>query len=173
MQIEARIDQHPDIAQLLTLWAQRGSSVIRGNMLVLPIERSLLYLKPIYLQAETGDLPELVRVIAAFGDEIAMHPTLDEALRAVIRGDAAAVDTAPPPSLTDVVLNGDGEPPLAGLPAPGLPGVSEVGEDPAVGPGMPGTEADGPSAGGEDVRGLAEEALSLYERAQERLQAGD
>ncbi len=112
MQIEARIDQHPDIAQLLTLWAQRGSSVIRGNMLVLPIERSLLYLKPIYLQAETGDLPELVRVIAAFGDQLAMHPTLEGALRAVIGGEAAG------PRAESVA---DGAPP--GETTPSLPGA--------------------------------------------------
>lgn len=164
MQIEARIDQHPDISQLLTLWAQLGSSVIRGNMLVLPIERSLLYLKPIYLQAETGDLPELVRVIAAFGDEIAMHPTLEQALRAVVRGDTVAVDTAPPPTLTD-------EQGLAGLPGGtdgGVlgPGNGEIPKAPSdVGSAAPPVPAE--------VQTLAQEALQLYELAQERLQAGD
>ncbi len=158
MQIEARIDQHPDIAQLLTLWAQRGSSVIRGNMLVLPIERSLLYLKPIYLQAETGDLPELVRVIAAFGDDIAMHPTLEQALRAVILG-GAAVDASPPEA-------------LAGTPAASPDTGGPSGMD-----GVPGTQAPPQSSADGDADGvggaLALEALALYEQARERLQAGD
>lgn len=161
MQIEARIDQHPEISQLLTLWAQRGSSVIRGNMLVLPIERSLLYLKPIYLQAETGDLPELVRVIAAFGDDIAMHPTLEDALRAVIVGDAEAVDLGPPGSLEGV---------SEAVPDAGDDGVpARDAPRPSAGPPTPGRPGDGGVPG----HGLAEEALSWYELALERLQAGD
>lgn len=155
MQIEARIDQHPEIAQLLTLWAQRGSSVIRGNMLVLPIERSLLYLKPIYLQAETGELPELVRVIAAFGDDIAMHPTLEEALRAVIVG-GAAVDATPPDAVDQ----------LRPEPSQGdVGGTEQIGELPAV--PLP------PFAPTGEMAELAAEALSLYEQARQRLQDGD
>lgn len=155
MQIEARIDQHPEIAQLLTLWAQRGSSVIRGNMLVLPIERSLLYLKPIYLQAETGELPELVRVIAAFGDDIAMHPTLEEALRAVIVG-GAAVDATPPDAVDQ----------LRPEPSQGdVGGTEQIGELPAV--PLP------PFAQTGEMAELAAEALSLYEQARQRLQDGD
>lgn len=150
MQIEARIDQHPDISQLLTLWAQRGSQVIRGNMLVLPVERSLLYLKPIYLQAETGDLPELVRVIAAFGDEIAWHPTLMGALEAVLPGAPAGADAA------RAVPDG-----LAGEAPPSVPAGLEERPEPAE--AMIGT----------GLEQLAQEALLLYEQARERLAVGD
>jgi uncharacterized membrane protein (UPF0182 family) len=59
-QIEARIDQTPEISEQLTLWSQQGSRVIRGNLLVIPIEESLMYVEPIYLRAEQGELPELV-----------------------------------------------------------------------------------------------------------------
>lgn len=82
-QIESRIDQDSDISQLLSLWSQRGSRVIRGNLLVIPIERSILYVEPLYLQAETSELPELKRVIVGYGGQIVMRETLDQALNAV------------------------------------------------------------------------------------------
>ena len=79
-QIEARIDQNPEISQQLTLWSQKGSRVIRGDLLVIPIERSLLYVEPVYLRAEQGELPELRRVIVAYANQIVMEETLDAAL---------------------------------------------------------------------------------------------
>jgi len=82
-QIEARIDQHEDISQLFTLWGQSGSDVIRGNMLVLPIEESLLYIEPIYLEAVDRGLPELRRVVAAHGDRLAMGRSVIEAMEIV------------------------------------------------------------------------------------------
>ncbi len=82
-QIEGRIDQNTDISQQLTLWDQQGSSVVRGNLLVIPIDQSLLYFEPVYLQADQGALPELKRVIVAFQDTIVMRQTLPEALEAV------------------------------------------------------------------------------------------
>lgn len=86
MQIEARIDQDPEISQLFTLWSQVGTRVIRGNLLAIPIEDSLLYIEPIYLRAEQpGALPELKRVIVAFGDRLTMQETLEDSL-AVIFG---------------------------------------------------------------------------------------
>jgi len=85
-QIEARINQDPLISQQLTLWGQYGSRVIQGNLLVIPIEHNLLYVRPLYLQAETGQIPELRRVIVAYGNRIAMAETLDEALRQVLTG---------------------------------------------------------------------------------------
>ncbi|MCL0063069.1 UPF0182 family protein [Peptococcaceae bacterium] len=81
MQIEARINQDGDISQQLTLWDQRGSSVIRGNLFVIPIEDSILYVEPLFLQAEKGKMPELRRVIVAHGDKIVMEPTLEQALQ--------------------------------------------------------------------------------------------
>lgn len=83
LQIEARIDQDPDISSQLSLWRQRGSQVIRGNLLVIPIGNSLLYVEPLYLQAETARMPELKRVIAASGERVVMAETLQEALASI------------------------------------------------------------------------------------------
>ena len=82
-QMEARISNDPVISSQLTLWSQAGSEVIRGNLLVVPINQSVVYFEPVYLQAEQSPIPELTRVIAAFGDNIVMEPTLTEALTAL------------------------------------------------------------------------------------------
>src|SRR5215468_1427391 len=83
-QIEARINQTTEISQQITLWNQMGSRVIRGaNLLVIPIENSILYVTPLYLRAEYGHLPELKRVIAAYGEKVVMKETLSEALSAL------------------------------------------------------------------------------------------
>jgi uncharacterized membrane protein (UPF0182 family) len=84
MQIEAMIDQNTTIAQQLTLWDQKGSRVIRGNLIAVPIENSFLYVVPLYLTAEGTDFPQLKRVIVISGDKVAMEPTLDEAIQAVV-----------------------------------------------------------------------------------------
>ena len=98
-QIQARIDQDSFISQQLTLWNQRGSQVIRGNLLVIPIERSLVYVEPLYIAAEKGQLPELKRVIVGFGDRIAMEETLEGAMARVFGGPApqAGIEAAPRP----------------------------------------------------------------------------
>lgn len=88
-QIEALINQNTEISQQLTLWNQMGSRVIRGNLLVIPIENSILYVSPLYLRAVQGQLPELKRVIAAYGDRVVMKETLPEALAALFEGAAA------------------------------------------------------------------------------------
>jgi uncharacterized membrane protein (UPF0182 family) len=80
MQVESRIDQDPVISQQLSLWNQRGSQVIRGNLLVIPVDQAILHVEPIYLEAEASQLPELRRVIVAYGSRIAMEETLAEAL---------------------------------------------------------------------------------------------
>jgi len=79
-QIEAMIDQNPTISQQLTLWDQKGSHVIRGKLIVTPIENAFLYVVPIYLQAEGENFPQLKRVIAVTGDKVVMEPTLDLAM---------------------------------------------------------------------------------------------
>lgn len=97
IQIEGRIDQEPAISQQFSLWDQRGSQVIRGNLLVLPFQDSFLYVEPVYLLSETSALPELKRVIVANNSEVAMEETLQLALASLIQGDvdeAAAVDAA-------------------------------------------------------------------------------
>ncbi|MBU4533269.1 MAG: UPF0182 family protein [Eubacteriales bacterium] len=83
MQVEARINQDTTISQQLTLWENRGSRVIRGNLIIIPIKDSLLYVEPIYLQAEQSRMPELRRVIVAHGDRVVMEPTLEMALAAI------------------------------------------------------------------------------------------
>ena len=80
-QIESRIDQDTEISQQFSLWDQGGSNVYRGNLLVIPMDNSILYIEPIYLQAENSRLPELKRIIAGFGDKVVMEPSLDRALK--------------------------------------------------------------------------------------------
>ena len=79
-QISAMIDQSTTISEQLTLWDQKGSGVIRGKLIVIPIENSFLYVVPLYLKAEGTNFPQLKRVIVATGDKVVMQPTLDEAL---------------------------------------------------------------------------------------------
>jgi uncharacterized membrane protein (UPF0182 family) len=79
-QISAMIDQNTTISQQLTLWDQKGSGVIRGKLIVIPIENSFLYVVPLYLKAEGTNFPQLKRVIVATGDKVVMEPTLDAAL---------------------------------------------------------------------------------------------
>ncbi len=93
-QIDARINQDSFISQQLTLWNQRGSEVIRGSMLVIPIEKSLLYVQPLFLAADKGGLPELKRVIVAFGDEVVMEENLELALQRLFGGRKSVVAAA-------------------------------------------------------------------------------
>jgi hypothetical protein len=143
LQIEARIDQEPSISEQFSLWDQGGSQVIRGNLLVLPLGNSVLYVEPIYLQAESGRIPELVRVIVASGDNVVMAETLADGLVELVG--------SIPESVAEV---GGLQPSAAGQSTAGsTPGVS-IEVDPAA-------------------RQLAESASAHYETAQEALQAGD
>ena len=100
-QIEARINQNTDISQQISLWNQMGSRVIRGNLLVIPIGDSILYVSPLYLRAEAGQLPELKRVIAAYGDRVVMEETLGGALAALFKDTAAAAAASPAAGAAD------------------------------------------------------------------------
>jgi len=82
-QIEARIDQDTEISRQLSLWNQRGSQVIRGRLLAIPIEKSIMYFESLYLAAEKGQLPELKRVIVAYGNSIAMEDNLETSLQRI------------------------------------------------------------------------------------------
>jgi uncharacterized protein len=107
-QIMSRINQDTEISRQLTLWDQRGSEVLRGELLVIPINEALLYVQPIYLRAENGKIPELKRVVVAFQNRVVMDETLDIALSRVFGGsaglppkvklDSSAVDTPAPVS---------------------------------------------------------------------------
>ena len=149
LQIEGRIDQNPEISSQITLWDQGGSEVIRGNLLVLPIGNALLYVEPLYLRAENGQIPELKRVILASGDRIVMEETLAEALAALF-ADGAFV-------------------PKATADTPSDTSASEV--DSGADSAAPSPETSRPLS--DDVAILALEASDHYEAAQAALAAGD
>ncbi len=104
-QIENRINQDTDISRQISLWDQRGSRVIRGDLLVIPINASLLYVQPLYLQAEGGKIPELKRVVVAYQNRVLMSETLDGSLTELFGGSSAparpgaAPDRLAPPAL--------------------------------------------------------------------------
>lgn len=113
MQVESRINQDTTISQQLALWDQKGSSVIRGNLLVIPVKDALLYVEPIYLQAEQSKMPELRRVIVAHGDRVVMEPTLELALKSIFG---------------DKYTGGGQKPPLGGVPQEEVPAPAAPGE---------------------------------------------
>jgi uncharacterized membrane protein (UPF0182 family) len=93
-QINNRINQDTEISRQITLWDQRGSQVIRGELLVIPIEESLIYVQPIYLRAEGGSIPELKRVVVAHENRVVMGETLEEGLNALFGAGAAQTRTS-------------------------------------------------------------------------------
>ncbi|MBE7034745.1 MAG: hypothetical protein E7402_01295 [Ruminococcaceae bacterium] len=96
MQIENRIDNDPDISREMTLWGQGGSSVIRGNLLIVPFRDALLYVEPVYITSQNNaSLPELKRIVVSYGDAVAMEPTLEAALQAVFAKRQGSTGTAP------------------------------------------------------------------------------
>jgi uncharacterized membrane protein (UPF0182 family) len=105
-QVAARISQDQVIAPQITLWNQQGSEVIQGTLLVIPIEESLIYIRPLYLRAAGGSIPELKRVIVAYQNQIVMEETLDAALERIFPGGAR-----PGPPSTSVQSPARGEQP--------------------------------------------------------------
>jgi uncharacterized membrane protein (UPF0182 family) len=98
-QIAARIAQDEVIAPQITLWNQQGSEVIQGTLLVIPIEESLLYIRPLYLRAAGGRIPELKRVVVAYRNQIVMDETLDAALARLFSGYQSGRRPAPAPAV--------------------------------------------------------------------------
>lgn len=93
MMIESRIDQDSIISPQFTLWGQEGSTVLRGNLIVVPINDSLMYVEPIYLQADNeNSLPEMKRVIVAYQEQIVMEESLDQALRTIFQPESVTLD---------------------------------------------------------------------------------
>ncbi|HYU79701.1 MAG TPA: UPF0182 family protein, partial [Vicinamibacterales bacterium] len=92
-QVVARINQDQVISPQITLWNQQGSEVIQGTLMVIPIEESLLYVRPLYLRAQTGRIPELTRVIVAYQNQIVMERTLEAGLARLFGGAGAAPAT--------------------------------------------------------------------------------
>ncbi len=98
-QIVARINQDTDISRQISLWDQHGSQVIQGTLLVIPIEEALLYVRPLYLRAESGKIPELKRVIVAYENKIAMEETLEASIGRIFTGELPAGTTSEPAPL--------------------------------------------------------------------------
>jgi uncharacterized protein len=146
-QIEARIDQDDVISAQFSLWDRAGSRVIRGNLLVLPMGDSILYVEPIFLQSEQARFPEFVRIILVSQTRVAFAPTLDEALRQIL-GEAPL----PPPVE---------EPP------------EEPGETPDPGEPTPPPVEPPPGELPEDVAELVAEAQRIYDLAQSAVNRGD
>ena len=143
-QIEGRIGADDTISEQITLWSNAGSTVVRGNLLVLPIgEDGLLYVEPIFLQADGAPFPEFVRVIMADQRRVAFAETVEEGLRQLL---------------------GEAEPPPPEEPEP-----AEPGESPAPSPSAGPSGEPLPTEVGE----LVSEAQRLYEEAQEALDSGD
>jgi len=118
-QVVARINQDPDISPQLTLWNQQGSEVIQGTLLVIPIEEALLYVRPMYLRASGGRIPELKQVVVAYQNQIVMAETLELALDEMFGGGAPGVAPQPTSTLvTDATPPaGDPQPPGSGTPS--------------------------------------------------------
>jgi uncharacterized membrane protein (UPF0182 family) len=146
-QVEALIDQDPIISSQFSLWDRAGSEVIRGNLLVVPVQDSIIYLQPVYLQSTGSSFPEFQRIVVASPTEVVWAETLDEALRLLLEaqgGPAPSPSPGPTPS-----------PGPSPSPAP----------SPSVGP------APSPPSG--DVAALIEYANLHFELAQEALRDGD
>ncbi len=149
-QIEARIDQDPTISAQISLWNQSGSTVVRGSLIVVPLDDSLIYLQPVYLQSTGSAFPEFKRIVVASPRQVVWSDTLSGALNLLL---AAENGGAPPPSAS--------------------PGPSP-GPSASPGPGPSGGPSPTPSAGlPSDVPGLVAYANTHFELAQAALRAGD
>ena len=98
LQVQARIDQDPQLSSQLTLWNQQGSTVIRGNLLVIPLEDTLLFAEPIYLQAERSPMPELRLVVLATQDRLAYAARFPDAMAQLLEGRGGAAPAPGPPT---------------------------------------------------------------------------
>jgi uncharacterized membrane protein (UPF0182 family) len=127
-QIVARVNQDPDISPQLTLWDQQGSEVIQGTLLVIPIEEALLYIRPLYLRASGGRIPELKQVIVAYQNEIAMEETLDGALSRLFGRGTGAPPARALPAAALIADAGAPQPGPAGTAAPTGGLVSQAGD---------------------------------------------
>ena len=158
-QVVARINQDQVISPQITLWNQQGSQVIQGTLLVIPVEESLIYVRPLYLRSAGGRIPELKRVIVAYQNQIVMDTTLEAALDRLFGPGAAAGLRLP----TDVPDPGQG----GVAPAAPAPGTAA---EPADGtPAPPAASA----AAAEEIRTLTREARDHYQRALDAQRQGN
>jgi uncharacterized membrane protein (UPF0182 family) len=154
-QVEARITNDPDISAQLTLWDQAGSQVIRGNLLVVPVNQSLMYFEPLYLQAQQSPIPELTRVIVSYGDKVAMEPTINDALKKIFGTGTGSGTTTTTPGSSTTTTGGTTSTTTTTAPSP-----------PTTGPGttvtLPG-----------DAASLIAQASQHYQAALEAQKAGN
>jgi uncharacterized membrane protein (UPF0182 family) len=118
-QVVARINQDQVISPQIALWSQQGSQVIQGTLMVIPIEESLIYVRPLYLRAQAGRIPELTRVIVAYQNRIVMEPTLDLAIARIFGQSERAPDPKPGAPAASVTPPAAGTTPPAGFDAVG------------------------------------------------------
>ena len=104
-QVVARINQDQEISPQITLWNQQGSEVIQGTLLVIPIEEALLYIRPLYLRASGGRIPELKRVVVAYQNQIVMEETLDQALNRLFAGPSDRLAPSVPTLVADAATS--------------------------------------------------------------------
>jgi uncharacterized membrane protein (UPF0182 family) len=152
-QVVARINQDQVISPQITLWSQQGSEVIQGTLMVIPIEESLLYVRPLYLRAQAGRIPELTRVIVAYQNTIVMERTLDAALARLFGGPLAAS--------------------AASDTAPRAPGTAPGAQEPSGAPENRTAPSAPPQPGAPGAPDLVAEAHATYERALAAQRAGD
>lgn len=153
-QIESRIDQSAYISQLLSLWDQQGSSVIRGNLLVLPVENSMVYIEPIFLQADRGALPELRQVIVAYGNMVIMEDDLETALEVIFGEREPTMDVDPDELEVDEPLDPEEAPEVM---------MPEEPEEPVE------IDIEIP----DDYSDLIDRTVEVYEEAQTAISEGD
>jgi uncharacterized membrane protein (UPF0182 family) len=151
-QVVARINQDQVISPQITLWNQQGSQVIQGTLLVIPLEESLIYIRPLYLRSAGGRIPELKRVIVAYQNQIVMDTTLEAGLDRLFGAGATAGMRLP----TDV-------------PGPG----QNAGAAAAPAPGSEAPPAPAPAAPSEEIRALATQAREHYRRALDAQRQGN
>jgi hypothetical protein len=101
-QVAARIESDPDIAAQFTLWRNRGSRVIQGDITIVPVGESLLYIQPVFLEAEAGGLPGFERVIVVYGERIEWGGSLQSVLNVIFEGGSAPSEPTEPPGTSDV-----------------------------------------------------------------------
>ncbi|HEX5147914.1 MAG TPA: UPF0182 family protein, partial [Candidatus Limnocylindrales bacterium] len=124
VQIEARIDQDPVISSQVSLWNQAGSKVVRGNLIVIPVQDSIIYLEPIYLQSTGSAIPEFTKIVVASPTKVAWGDTLEEALRSLLAGGPGPTPTpTPTPGPTATPSGSPGPTPTSG------PSVSPLPDD--------------------------------------------
>jgi uncharacterized protein len=147
-QIEAQIQSDPEISAQFTLWSQSGSQVIQGNLIVVPVGDSLIYLQPVYLQATSAKFPAFQKIIVASPTTVVWGDTLRQALDQLLRDQAGGPGPSPSPGPT---------------PTPGPGGT----------PAPTATPGPGPTPPSGDVAALVEYANLHFELAQQALRDGD